>query len=536
MAIRFSVSKVQAILLALVVQVAFAQAVWNGSADVAWYTSNESATEFTINTAEELAGLAMLANRNLQLKLFKLGANIMLNDTANWEDWVTNPPANEWVPIGTRSNKFNGKFDGNGYVVSGVYVNSENDYQGLFGYTDGDVEIKNLGVTASYIKGENNVGGLVGYNYVGKIINSHFIGVVTGRDTVGGLAGVNDNTGTISNSHFNGTVTGEMYVGGLVGTNRSTVSNSYSVGTFTGKMYVGGLVGTNRSVGTNISTVSNSYSAGTVTGENHIGGLAGLNNNGTVEKSYFIGTVDGGSVVGGLAGSAWQDSKTTHNYVIGTITGANSVGGLIGHNYYCSTGYNYFVGNVIGTGNNVGAVVGKNEGFGINYNYYDCQVYGQYCGPDNAKTTAELKRTMFNRTNWGINDAINDGYPYLLWSEERLCLEANNVYVNDTCKTTEQIDCEATEGMVWKNNSCTTTPIHLPQIVKNQIAVRAVTGGVVLENLPTNAKAEMYNIHGKRIYSGNPENPKILKIMVQTKGIYIVKVGTQTFRVAVGQK
>jgi len=37
------------------------------------------------------------------------------------------------------------------------------------------------------------------------------------------------------------------------------------------------------------------------------------------------------------------------------------------------------------------------------------------------------------------------------------------------------------------------------------------------------AKTEVYNLQGKLLYSGYPENPQILRIPVQTKGIYIVK-------------
>jgi len=46
----------------------------------------------------------------------------------------------------------------------------------------------------------------------------------------------------------------------------------------------------------------------------------------------------------------------------------------------------------------------------------------------------------------------------------------------------------------------------------------------------SNAKIEVYNLQGKLIYSGYSENPKILKIPVQTKGMYIVKLksGSET--------
>jgi len=61
---------------------------------------------------------------------------------------------------------------------------------------------------------------------------------------------------------------------------------------------------------------------------------------------------------------------------------------------------------------------------------------------------------------------------------------------------------------------------------------KTTTNAIELSNLPSNAKVEVYNSQGKRIYSTHSENSEILRIGVQT-GIYIVKVGTQTMRVAV---
>jgi len=50
-------------LLALTPALLFAEPiVWDGTADTTWYTNNKSATEYTINTAEKLAGLAKLVN------------------------------------------------------------------------------------------------------------------------------------------------------------------------------------------------------------------------------------------------------------------------------------------------------------------------------------------------------------------------------------------------------------------------------------------------------------------------------------------
>ncbi|GBU23950.1 hypothetical protein R83H12_00570 [Fibrobacteria bacterium R8-3-H12] len=65
-----------------------------------------------------------------------------------------------------------------------------------------------------------------------------------------------------------------------------------------------------------------------------------------------------------------------------------------------------------------------------------------------------------------------------------------------------------------------------------RIGVQTIANTILLENLPSNAKVEVYNLQGRRIYSAYPENPLILRIWVQT-GVYVIKIGTKTTRVAV---
>jgi hypothetical protein len=76
------------------------------------------------------------------------------------------------------------------------------------------------------------------------------------------------------------------------------------------------------------------------------------------------------------------------------------------------------------------------------------------------------------------------------------------------------------------------TPI-LPQIATGSIRVQATANAIMLENLPRNTKIQVYSLQGKQIYSTNSGNSQILRIPVQTKGMYIVKAGNQTMRVAV---
>jgi hypothetical protein len=87
---------------------------------------------------------------------------------------------------------------------------------------------------------------------------------------------------------------------------------------------------------------------------------------------------------------------------------------------------------------------------------------------------------------------------------------------------------------VRSSSSGSGTPIRLPQIASNQIHAKATTNAIILENLPNNAKVQIYNLQGRRIYSNNNhENPKILQIMVQTKGLYFVKINKTTIKLIV---
>jgi hypothetical protein len=221
---------------------------------------------------------------NFSNKYLKLGAHIAFNDTANWQNWANEPPVNEWTPIGISDyffeTLFEGTFDGSGFTISGIYINSESNRKGLFAESNGIV--KNLGVTASYVKGKSNIGGLAGRNN-GEISKSYYVGDVVGYEksdyskshNVGGIAGIN--RGTISNSYSAGTASGDWVVGGLVGDNTlsSVINNSYSTVKVTGReYYIGGLVGENASIDIanyTSGTVNNSYYNKETSGQNDKG-------------------------------------------------------------------------------------------------------------------------------------------------------------------------------------------------------------------------------------------------------------------------
>ncbi|MDR2732946.1 MAG: hypothetical protein LBB36_06995, partial [Fibromonadaceae bacterium] len=302
-----------------------AQTPWDGSPDTDWYTSNPSATEYTINTAEELAGLAIIVNNTAGLgatvpftdKTITLGNNIVLNDVTNWENWATTAPENTWERIGNSStNIFKGTFDGNGKTISGVYVNSAT-FEGLFGWLDGT--IKDLNVTNSYIKGTTSVGGLVGrINAGSRVINCSFSGNVEGGENTGGLVGlVFANNAVVNQSRSSGSVTGTASsVGGLVGQNGGQIYNSYSSAKVSSTSnQVGGLVG--RHAGGASVNIYNSFATGEVTGIDSVGGFVGaaFANTG-IANSYSTGRVTATKTVpiatGGFAGFG-SGTATLHN-------------------------------------------------------------------------------------------------------------------------------------------------------------------------------------------------------------------------------
>ncbi|MBW2965753.1 hypothetical protein KY342_01465 [Candidatus Woesearchaeota archaeon] len=205
---------------------------------------------------------------------YVLANNINCSDTVNWNS------GQGFDPIGNNTNRFNGSFNGQRFIITGLYINRSTSYVGLFGDVDNGTVIKNVGLEDVNIEGYEYVGSLVGYNR-GNINNSFATGNTTGSNYTGGLIGYNDQ-GNISNSYIIGNINGSSGVGGIVGyNNQGNISNSYATGNVTGSNYIGGLVGT-----ANFGEVVNSFATGNITGSFDVGGLIG-NNSGTLTNSYW---------------------------------------------------------------------------------------------------------------------------------------------------------------------------------------------------------------------------------------------------------
>ncbi|MEY4440523.1 MAG: hypothetical protein RLY49_149 [Candidatus Parcubacteria bacterium] len=140
--------------------------------------------------------------------------------------------------------------------VSGILYSETNLLGGLIAHAIGGTRILNSSANIIITSGTSTaqVGGLVGWDEDGYIIESYSIGSVTGAYDVGGLTGINTNT-QILNSYSTANVTATLgAAGGLVGqANTANIENSYSAGEVEGNVE-GGLIGTNSG-----STIISSY-------------------------------------------------------------------------------------------------------------------------------------------------------------------------------------------------------------------------------------------------------------------------------------
>ena len=211
------------LVMALVPMTAFAadtMDTWDGTADTSWYDENK--TEFHLQTAEQLAGMAKLVNDN----------------TANFKDktvYLDNDldlGGHEWISIGDGANtawgSFQGIFDGQSHVVYNLYSheglksenkdNNNNLYRnGLFGAIY-NATVQNLGIenadivipmndTSTYGKGI-----LVDWMTYSTIKNCYTTGSITGgsyiEKFIGGIAGFLNGNNSISQCYSTAAITG----------------------------------------------------------------------------------------------------------------------------------------------------------------------------------------------------------------------------------------------------------------------------------------------------------------------------------------
>lgn len=227
---------------------------------------------------------------------------------------------------------FCGTFEGGGHTIKNIDLSFEGSDKGLFNSVSKDALIRDLNVTGniksksgssteSIIRqraesildradididntdsGAKVLGGIVGYNQ-GRILNCSFSGSVEGQNQVGGIAGYNAMTGIIDSCTNDAVINGDGDTGGIAGYNEGRIKLSKNKGkvcpdanenTING----GGICGNNE--GAVVICTNEGEIGGESFGDN-IGGICGKQS-GEIRESINNGSVKGRRSVGGICG------------------------------------------------------------------------------------------------------------------------------------------------------------------------------------------------------------------------------------------
>ncbi len=227
---------------------------------------------------------------------------------------------NEMVPIPY----FQGTFDGQGHSISGLVINYNGSVQGLFRYIGEGGSIQNLNVVGIIgPQGSRSiVGGIAGENY-GTITNCTFSGVVRGNSTIGGIVGLNGESGRITGCHVSGIMRGNHYTGGIAGKNSGIIENCINRGNINTST---------EEVVLNLEymNLDNLRSTENTMDITDIGGIAGFSD-GRIESCTNNGRVGYQHVgynVGGITGRQSGYVNNCVNY--GSVYGRKDIGGING--------------------------------------------------------------------------------------------------------------------------------------------------------------------------------------------------------------
>lgn len=298
-------------------------------------------------------------------------------------------------------------------------VQGWNDVGGAVGINQAGAIIDNV-QTSNSVKGKQNIGGLVGSNTLGAaIINSTATGSVSGignaGQALGGLVGLN--AGQITQAQSSATVSGISKVGGLVGENSGQISQASASGAVNAKDVLGGLAGLN------LGHIGDSFASSTVSGTNIIGGLAGQNGAqtqdnaviyGVIDHSYATGAVSGEETLGGLVGD--NAGEINRSYATGNLNGRRYIGGLVGSNseytdasisHRGAINDSYARGKVQGL-NVFGGLAGQNAG-DINRSYFSGLITNNGNGGGlvgfGTATTGVVNQSYWDVSRTGLNSS-----------------------------------------------------------------------------------------------------------------------------------
>ena len=311
-----------------------------------------------------------------------------------------------WEPIGKEATQgFSAHFDGNGYRIQGLYVNSVKEPAGLFGLLSEGAEIRNLEVEGT-VKGGYQAGLLAGRVY-GSILVDNCVsrGSVEAEQAAGGLVGLVQAATLNACRNFASITSSDTGAGGITGESYDTFllncSNMGSVHTNT--YYAGGIVGVLHS-----GDAANCFNSGTVSSEGGSGGISGRTATGYHYNCLNIGDIAGGSTGesqlyrGGISGFNYSGGASQNYWLYDPVRQQGF--SLIGNSFDPTGNYSCTLAQLSGAHGNIDGYYTDSKGQPY---YYLLDALNAWCADNQGRYPRPLRA-------WGPG---GEGYPVLVSSE-----------------------------------------------------------------------------------------------------------------------
>lgn len=210
---------------------------------------------------------------------------------------------------------FQGTFHGNGHTISGFSFEKKGSKAGLFRTLTASAVVEDLTVEGDLAPqgSASQAGLLVGENY-GTVSRCAAQGSVSGQEDIGGLVGLNGESGCIQSCTSAAAVTGVTNVGGITGQNLGAVENSSNTGEINTQAdqetptSVGGIAGLSRGT---IRGCTNSGAVGYQHVGYNMGGIVGLQS-GEISNCSNTAPIQGRKDVGGIVGQFEPNTSLTY--------------------------------------------------------------------------------------------------------------------------------------------------------------------------------------------------------------------------------
>ena len=290
---------------------------------VAWAApagDGSAASPYQIADADDLYWFAEQVNGGDVDACAVLTADITINENVLDENGALNGESSaytQWTPMGGGFDGpgFIGTFDGAGFSIRGVVIDSTDSYVGLFSIIGETGVLKDLTLADSFISwGDSNIGAFCGMNE----------GTITGCINSSSVAGYS------------------LQIGGICGLNEGIISECVNEGVIrsTGSFSLGGICGGNNN-GTVTYCINNGAVVNTGSHIENTGGICGYQFMGSSSTSIEncrnsapVSATFEAAAVGGICG--WNENSIAHCSNDGLVSGEDNafVGGLCGNNSY----------------------------------------------------------------------------------------------------------------------------------------------------------------------------------------------------------